>query len=426
MTDQPTTTTFSTLVPVIVERQVMSKEDAEKALVTLQKGHELSLKNLNAITEVTKENRDQVVEELATVKKFYDKIYSTRVPFTKMLDDLKEAIMAFERPADYKDKKSLYSQKRALIEAFDQQQLEIARKAQAAAEKVKQVAVYKTNLKANVQRALVEMIAAKKRTVIQAMGDWEAKLTLDNIEESEKRLIAQTPSLKREDYDKCFHLNFQMMTIVPAEEDTAMLEECIAQKLLDDEYAKRLQARNKQLHLDFFEEIKQEFTYEKYNTEYVEAIAPIINAVRARIPDIKKALSDKDAEAKRQAEIKQRTDEQQKEVAQEQEQRLDEVTHERDMGTMEAEFTQQAVTQDIAAPNATMIVQFENDKMWLKPFLEMVSHVAALPQFPGIVKKGEYIPAVKYFVTLYEKTGKEKLIKGVKWVEKAKTTIKQG
>lgn len=408
-TEQPATTALSLLIPVAVDRQVMTREDAEKAVTVLQKGYELSLKNLDGITEVNRENRDAVVEQLTTVKRFYDKIKATRVPFTKLLDDLKEHLMSFERPSDYNDRKSLYSQKRALVETYDQQQLIEARRLQARAERTKKIAVYKADLKAAVQRGLVDMIADKKKGVITAMGAWEAKLTLETIDEQEKKLLSQSPVLRREDYEKLFVINNATVNILSNEE-------------LDETPEDRQKDLNIQRYNELFAEFKTEFPYDKFNAEYIEAVAPIINSLRARIPEIKKSLKENDE--KRLEEIKKRTEEQTQQVAVEHEARLDEVTHQKDMNTLEAEFVQQGTTQDIDTPNAEKKAVFENEKNWLKPFLEMVAHVAALPEFPEITKKGEYIPAIKFFVTLYERKCQDKPVKGVKWVEKAKTTIR--
>lgn len=403
--------------------QAPDKATAEKAVEVLNRGYELSLAKLNAITEVTKENREAIVEELSTIKKYYDKIYSHRQPFTQLLDEMKKAIMFFERPSDYKDKNSLYSQKRALVEAFDEEERKEAERKKALAEKEKQITVYLANLKANVQRCLVEMIATKKRMVIESMAKWEQGLTLENLEESEKKLVDKKPQLARADYDKCFHLNFQKMTIVPADEDREIIENCIQRRAPDNEYPQRLMKRNDELHLAFFKEIQVDETYDKYNEQYVTMIAEVVNATRARIPEIRKELKDsKD----RSAAIRQRAEDQKTAVAEQTELQLDTVTQEKDLNVMEANFNHQAVTQGLPDGPTVDKIEFE-DGQFVRAFLEMIQQVASLPSFPGIFKKGkmEFVDGVKWWVTLYEKNiNKDKPIKGIRIVEKAKTTIR--
>lgn len=415
---------FEPLVPVLVNNAALSQEDAANLFNRLNQGYEGSVAKLDSITEVTEENYQEVIEQLSTIKKYHDKIKALRAPVTQMLDDMKKRLMTFERPSDYSDKDSLYSQKRKLVEQFDEQKLAKAKAAQAKAEQQKKATVYLVELKTTIHRALLEMIMGKKKVLISKMAQWEASLTLATIDGADALLTRQKPNLKQEDWAACFHLNFKKQNIISAERDEQIVNEAIAKGLDDAGTVKLLNEENDKLHLQFMEDLKKEFTYEKYNEEYQQAVAPVINDVRARLPEIKVSLQNKDQEAKRQEEIKKREAEQQQNLVVEQQSRVEEVTHQHDMAQMEAEFTQQAQTQDIDKPNTVKIARFENDKMFLKPLLEVISMVAALPEFPSIVKKDAYIPGVKFWMDLYEKKCIDRPVKGIKITEKAKTTIK--
>lgn len=414
------------LAPVltIYVSQAIDKEAAEKALITLQKGYDGSLALLNEITEVTEENRASVVETLSTIKKYYDKIKATRTPITKFLDEMKTELMRYERPSDYNDKASIYNQKRALVEAFDEEVRKENEKKKQEAEREKRITVHLADVKAALQRHLVDYMAARKRLVIDNMAKWEKSLTLDNLEASEKKLVEREPKLNREDYDGRFvppSFTISKINIIPTDQLKEMRQQATQQQMSQEQWDKFQADANDQQYKNFIEEVKREESYEKYNEEYVRMVSEIVNAMRARIPEIRKELqSSKD----RQAEIDRRAEEAKTLVNEQVEQKLDEVSHEKDMNVMEAEFTQQAVTQDLAGGATEKIIRFDQ-KQLIRQLSEMIAHCLSHPEFPGIEKKGEYIPGIKVFITFYQRNCMaEHPIKGLIVTEKAKTTIK--
>ncbi len=416
-----------TLAPVltIYVNQAIDKDAAQKALATLQNGYNGSLEILNGITEVTAENRESVVATLATIKKYYDKIKATREPITKFLDEMKKELMRYERPSDYNNNDSLYSQKRALVEAFDEEVRKEADRKKQLAEKEKQITVHLAELKSVIQRSLTQMMDGRKRLVIDNMAKWEKGLTLENLESSEKALVGKQPKLAEDEYLKRFDpkfIGFNKIVIIPNSRLEEMAKEATEGQMGPDKWKEWLAKENEAEYARFFEEVKTSETYDKYNEEYVRMVSEQVNALRARIPEIKKDLQ---FNSDRSAEIDKKAEELKTQVSEQTEQKLDEVTHEKDMNVMEAEFTQQAITQDLETGPTEKKVQFEQGQ-FLKPFAEIIGHCVSHPDFPGIYKKGkeEFVDGVKFWVSFYEKKCLDKNVKGIKIVEKAKVTIK--
>lgn len=426
-------TTSEDLLP-IVALQLPDKEAAEKMLAMLIRGEQLAQNKLNAIDAVTAENRDAVIEELTKVKQIHDKLRATREQATKWLDEKKQQFMSFERDSDYKDKDSLYTQKRNLIVAYDQEVLADTRRKEAEAERQRKISVYLTEVKAGVQRQLVDMVAAKKREFIEKFAGWKSRLTLENLTSQEQALVANKPALKMEDYDRCFNTKFQMMNILSTEEEIELQNSGFEYKEI---VAKRNEI-NTQLHDQYFASLKTDLPYSTYNEDYVQHLTVIINEFRGGMPVLRQQLEyakdNAEKTQKRQEELQKEAQDQINVVNATKGEQLEQVAAAKDGDVMEAEFTKQAQTSELPTGPVKKIVRFEHGQ-FLRPFAEIVAAVTAHPDFPGIVKKGtdEYVPGVQFWLTFYQTKSQieEKrdgvlspLIKGLVITEEARTTIK--
>lgn len=420
-------TSTTDLVPVV---SLIDKDTVEATLGQLAKGDDIASTILANITEVTADNREAVIADLEKIKRIHDKIKLIRTPLTQWLDDKKKQLMSFERASDYTDKGSEYTKKRDLVQAFDQKVLEETRKKEFAAEHGKKINIYKAELKAAVQRQLVDMMASKKRMVIESLANWKASLTLETYDAKVNGLTAKKPLLPAADYDKCFNTNFQVGNMVTTDEEGLIQNSGYS---LDEQKKKRAEI-NLAHHQVYFEALKVELPYSGYNDEYVRETSILLNEVRAELPGIKTQLeaakTNAKAEEERQASIKAQAAAQVQAVEVGKAEQLTLVADAKDQDVMSANFEQQAMVNDLAAVPTKKIVRFVTGQ-FIKPFTAIVGRVAAHPDFPGILKKGkqEYIDSVQWWVNWYqtkcqlEENGKP-LIDGIELTEEAKTTIR--
>lgn len=389
-------------LPALPQIQTVA-ERFQTNLPQIQKGNEIAIRVLKSIQSAeikTDADREEQVAKLTKVKDIYAKVNSLRVQVTEPIDQIKDYLMSFERPMDDKGKDNEYARAKAVITTYDQWKLDEKKKAELAAEQQRQLTVYKAELKAAVGKQLVEMLAGVKKTLIQGMAQWEKGLTLENFTAKEAEIAKPgSPALKMDKYEACFHTDFNRRHLL-----------------------------NEQLTKEYIESLKTDYPYEQFNNSYIEIVTEIKNSYRSRMGAIKvqllEAKDNAEKEALRKAEIDAQDEANRLKVDNEASSALQQVESQKDMNLMEATFVQQAQTADLDAGPSGKKASFEKDSLWLKPLLEVISIVATSGKVQSIRNtKGEYIPAIQWWLTKYETLGKE--VSGVKLTEVAKTIVRK-
>lgn len=390
-------------------------EVATKNLPRIIQGNEIAIKFLKDIQETpitNDEQREAAIGLLSKTKAVCDKVDLLVKEVVGPMEDFIEQVKSYKKSIDYASKTkdgNEYTKARAIIEAYDQAKAKETERLRLEAEFKKKQNLYKSEIKEGVGRRMVAMIAGQKKNIIDGMSQWEAKLTLANLETSFDKLANQKPSLKQDKYDACFTLDFMSP-------NKGLLNPTDTQAYMN--------------------ELKQEYPFDKYNTEYVEAVAPIINEYRARKEEIKKKLEDIQKaseetriamEEERKAALNVRAQEGMKAVEAEQAAGLEKVEHEREMDKMNAEFTEQVQTQDLEDGPSKNVATFEDNTHYLKPFAEVIGACALNPKFPGIMKKNgtDYIDAVQWWLDQYASYATNNTIKGIAVTKVAKTIIRK-
>lgn len=385
---------------------VTIKDKFQANLPSIQKGNEIAmsqLRELQALTIGSDEEREEAITKLAKVRAVYNKVNSMRVEITEPLDQIKDYLMSFERALDDKGKDNEYAKAKQPIAVYDQWKIDERKKAELIAENNRQIAVYKADLKAAVGRQLAEMLAGAKKNLIDGMSRWQTSLTLETFDARQKALESTPPSpIKQEKYDACFNTNFNRKPIIN-EEDTKI----------------------------YIESLKVEYPYATYNETYIALATEIINEYRAKMPVIKKELEDikasKDAvelEAKRKKDLEDQAARDRVQVESELTQAVQQVDEQKDMSVMEADFVKQGSTQDLEAGPMKKEASFEKDNLFLKPLLEVISVVATSGKLTSIRKRnGEYIDSVSWWLKQFETLGKE--VSGIVLKDVAKVIVKE-
>lgn len=409
MTDnqQPTTTALA------MADFVITKESVQQLLDFLQRGQAVAVNELNQIQPLVlppepspqdiatlTQQKDQYVQMLAKCKMVYDKMMAKRKAFTDPIKEKIAIIMSFENALDPTKDNNDYAKARKIVDSFNQQLLTYTKLQEKKAELEKKRTQYKIDLRAAVEKQLLEMMTGQEKNLRDGMSKWEAGLTLDNIVAKEQALRAAPIDLKKEKYDACFHMNFAANTSLFTIEDIKA----------------------------FIDGLKAEFTYEKYNEQHQQMAAPIKNEYLAKLPDVKATLEkikgDAEAEKKRKADLDAKAKADLATIDASASAKRDEIDNKKDMAVMESEFVEQGTTAGLPGQNTKKVASFENDAMWLNPLLQVISHVAINKMKPIKNAKGEYIPAIQWWLTQYESCHQGKVIPGLKMEDEAKTTIR--
>jgi len=382
----------------------ISVQTLQKNLPVMEKGRELALKKLSVITQVTSDEEDQQANDVLVVaKQIADKVIKARKEITEPLDVIKGQLMEYEKAIAYDSKAdNEFNRVRHLREAYAQLKIDEKKKKEYEADLLRQIAVYKAMWREKIQKALIEMQAGRKRSVIEGMSAWESSMTLENFETKKKALESKTPELKQEVYDACFHplVQGRRTDLVRNEEE-------------------------------FLLAMKQEFPYQKQNEEYMAMAVEIINGYRAKLPTIKEKLIEISkqqdaaaAEAKRKEELRLKAEEQMKASQAEAEQKIQSAKDDADLNILEAEFQRQGMVQDLESGPAKRVITFAEGQ-FLKPFTEIIGHCIAHPDFPGIKdKKGGYVKHVQWWMDWFASHCIVE-IKGTVVDLKAKTFVRQ-
>ncbi len=387
-------------------------EVAKANLPRIIKGNEIAvtlLKEIQMQEIATDEDRQASIEKLAKTKAVTDKLDLLIKETVGPLEDFIDQVKSYKKSIDYASKTkdgNEYTKAKAVIEAYDQRKAKEAERIRLEAEFLKKQNLYKAEIKEGVGRRLVDMLSGQKKNIIDGMARWEAGLTLANFELSFEKLAVQKPILKKDKWEECFKIPFQQGQLMTKEVFDAYLEE-----------------------------LKKEYPYENYNTQFAEATAPILNEYRAKKDTVKRRLEEIEKaseearvalEQKRKDELEKQRVEQIKIADQQQVEAMEKVDHEKEMDKMNAEFTEQVQTQDIEDLPMKKLASFEDDANYLKPFAEVVGACALNPKFPGIMKKNgtDYVDHVQWWLDWYAGNCKD-AIKGIKIVNVPKTIIRK-
>jgi len=385
------------LIPAIAEN--LSAEKVKDTIAYLEKGAAVTIDLLKKIqTCETDEDRAVNEERMVKARTNRQKVEDKRKSVTATLDQIKASFMVPEKSIDVE-----YARARKVIEDYDNAQLTKANLAKYNAEQQKKKDQYKAELKASVERQLVDMIAGLHKTVIQTMASWEASLTLENIAEKEQQIRAQQPMLKLDKYNACFHTNFALNPIL-SEADTKA----------------------------YIESLKEVFKYADYNERYVQYVSPIKNEYVAKLPDIRRKLEEikalgekkaKEAEELRKKELEKQSQQSLKEVDQQLDQQRKEVESKKDMDVLESEFREQGMTADLNVGPTKKEVKLGDNPV--QQLTQVVAKCMGSEGFTLYNKKGEYIEAVQWWLTTFANKCDVKSVPGLMVEEKAKTIIKK-
>jgi hypothetical protein len=419
MTEQ-TTTNLPAPVETIKEKLPVL---LEKNLPLMEKWKGKADSALDSIVQVTNDDeREDANAVLAAVRDVYKATTDKRKEMTDITDAFKDVMMEYERPLDPKaGAKSKYNEKRRLIEEYDQQKLEKRRREETEAAKKKELENLKVDLKAKVLQALSDNVIDTMKKADDYARNLFATLEVDNFDVHAEQFKKQKPKLKKDTYDYCFQYPSGFVR------DYALMSA--------EDYEK------------FITEIQQDETYDKWNESIQEAVAPILNEWRAKIPDLKAECIAKskaseedkkrlaDERTKRDAEEQRQRQEQLDMVAKQKEEKIQE---DASMNKMSNEFAAQAAIQgmeDVGGHKLTL--KFTDPKKTPKAFMEILYHCFSHADFPGIQKRDktkklvvdsqgrpEYIEAVQWWIDFFLKNC-DAAIDGTQEFKDAKTTIRK-
>lgn len=390
----------------LIPLPVITPETVAALGVFLQKRRDAAVADLQEIKTIDNDGQYAEAEEtLSNAKRLYDQMVAKRKAFTDPIKEALSQIMAYENEINYTAKTdNEYNRARRVLEDYNQKKIEAKKVAEHEAWVRSEQIKYKAEFRAQVQQQLADMLAGKNRTVLYGMAEWEKALTLENIDANEAKIRNQNPTLKQADYDGCFRRWGNRPDVMA--------------QATEDEY---------------LEELKKELTYAVYNERFQQIVAPIKNEYLAKIPAIKESLK-KIAEAKeadkaalkKAAEVKreQEKNEALRLAAEKEKAETQAIQDTKDMGIMEGDFTAQAMTADIDAGPSKKVFYFANDKVWLKPFLQVVAKCAGHPEFKGIMAKDGYVTEVKKWMDFYSSKVGEPM-DGLKSDDVAKTIVRK-
>ncbi len=363
----------------------------EEVLPKLKKGHDNCLVVLSEITAIdSDEAYESANTDLADVRTAFKKMQDMRMGITKKMDDAKEFLMSFEKPISTDAKaNNEYNRVRKMMEAYQQEKLEKKRKEEAEIAKKKDLENHKVDLRAKMRENLITNVSETIK-----IADGYAKTLFDNLpleifDEEADKFKKSKPKLKQDKYDSCF--------AVPYRTDLMTKEE--AQALID--------------------EVKAVETYEVWNSAVIEAVSPILNEWRAKIPDIKaekekiaaaqgeeKVRLEAEAKAKADLELKQRQDSIDKAANEQKTQ----IAQDASMDKMSNEFASQAAAQTLDdAGKVKLILKFKDPKTTPKALFAIMYHVFSHKDFPGIQKRD------KAKKLLFDDKGRPEYIEPVQW-----------
>lgn len=414
-------TTNTTTLPALIPMREQLPSLLEKNLPLLQKYKSRADQVLAELTEPTNdEEMEDFISSLAAVRDVYTRNSELRKQMTEITDAFKDIVMEYERDLDPKSDKSKYSQKKKLLEQYQQKKLEQRRKEEQEIAKRKEIENHKVDLRAKMLENLSQMVIASVKRVDAGSKDYFETATIEDFDKKAEVYKTNKPKLKQADYDACFQVTFNFELVKP------------------DEFAL------------YVNEVQKEETFEKWNAAFVEAISPIINEWRARIPDLKQQKLQL-AEAKKKGdEDAQRLAEEQKKINDEQfqqrQQQLDQVAKEQqqhiqegaNLQKMSNEFAAQASAQQMDDVGGTrLVLKFTDPKLIPKALMNIIYHCMSHEKFPGIQRRDKskklmvddknrpvYVDEVQAWIDFFLKNCNAS-IEGTQIFEDSKTIIRK-
>lgn len=374
MADETSLTTNNSLPEPVVNMQKLPALLTEY-LPKMEKRKNKALAVLDTITTINEEDSEEMedaISKLAAVRDVYNANNKMRMEMTSITDEFKDMVMEFERDLDPKTgAKSKYNEKKKIIEAAQQRKhdkIENERKEQA---KRKEAENLKVDLRAKMLENLTNLLTNGIKKVDSGSKDFFDAATLEDFDKKAEGYKGTKPKLKQADYDACFGLDKDG-------ESRAILKGIIT----GEEFG------------DLIKSVQADEPYDKWNTQFVEAISPIINEWRARIPDIKKQKKDVAELAKKsQAEADALKKKQDDEAAEKQRARQyildaeakdaqEKISKDADIEKTMNNFAEQGVIQQLGDEGKTkLILKFNDPKKAPKAFMEMVYQCMANPDF---------------------------------------------
>lgn len=359
------------------------------------------------------------ISTMGASKEAYEFIMPKRMEITGPLDDYKSQLMAYEKIVATDGKQDNIPTKiRLKINTIENKKLEYKRQQEEIARKKTERENYKVDLVTQMRKNLATMLIDFVKKTGDGFVTFWGKATLENFAANETKFMAWKGQLPKDVYNKAFEVPFDIQKISP--------EEIIG----------------------LTQTTQKEETYEKWAALLSEAIDPIINEWRAKIPQIKANLeavknAADDAERKRIADAqfeqtKKEADERQKNLEMLAEQTNRQLDDEAVVDKQQNIFVEQLATQDLATGPTKKVYVLEDPKKLIKSLAYAMSIVLTHEKFPGFYaldkKKQPKIDTdtgkpllnehIAYFIDFCADYNPVKL-EGFELVDKAKTIIRQ-
>jgi len=372
-------------------------EDLKTIIPKLRSSHDKALAVTRAVTQVESEDEYSEVETLcARLKITYDDVSyplyrKLAEPVESILDQARELISPF----DYKSKKdNEYNRLRGLLAAYKQRELDKKKAIEAEAARKRERENYLVDLKTGILKALNNLVTEKVRKAETGSAEYFAASTPDDFDKRAEDYKKMKPKLKPEDWEACF---------LPSkyERDEAMAA--------------------------WYKDLIEQESFDKWNTVVMEQCTPIINAWRAKIPDLKQEMLERkkladDKEALEKLELEQKRKAQQEaarreaEIAEQNKKQQLEIETQASLDKMSNSFAEQAATQvpGMETGPVKYVLKFNDPKKVPKALATIIYHCMSHPDFPGIQKRDkskkpvvdaqgrpEYIDAIQYWINLF-------------------------
>lgn len=418
------TTTNGVNLPAVQQMREQLPTLLQTHLPWMQEKHDRADELLESITPIKDdEELEDAIAKLAAVSKVYSAISEKRKQMTEITDAFKDIVMEYERPFNTDAKsKSKYIERRKYVEDYQQKKLDERRKQEADAAKRKELENHKVDLKAKMLENLSSMVVNAVKRVDAGSKEYFDAATLEDFDKKADAYKNNRPKLKQSEYDACFSNIPVKLEIVGTDWNIS----------------------------EFVKEVQQEQPFEIWNNSLVEALAPILNEWRARIPDLKKQKQDladaakksqEEADAlaaKQKAENDQQFNQRQQEldkVAEEHKTQIQEQANTEKIGN---EFAAQAATQNMAdGGSVKLVAKFTDPKTTPKALMSVMYHVFSSEKFQGIQKRDSktkkllfddkgrpiYIDAIQWWLDQYVRDCNAS-VEGLQLFEDSKVTIR--
>lgn len=347
----------------------------EKAVAKLQQQHDV-IKAFVATYDGAPSDKCDALQEsinksLNAAKQAYEYLEAKRTEITKPMDELKAELMDYEKSVRT-DKKTdnYYTSICRELAAIQNKQIAYKQEAERQAQRKLDVENYKVDLQAQMKKNLTALTIDYVKTTDTGSANFWKLATLDNFSVKEARFKDWKPSLKVEDFEKCFQVLFDHQKMLFDD-----FSKQLSESKTPEERQKVLNQRTEAAKNEFkklVDELKKEETYEKWQANIVEVITPTLNAWLGKIPQIKENLQAQ-KNASDEEERKRIADEQAAKDEEDQKQRatqLDELKKETEQA-IESEadtqrtvnsFVAQGTTQEIPDSGPTKKVYVMSDK----------------------------------------------------------------